>query len=180
MEAWDVFKRRHPWINEVLTKRMVRHFTATRDAAHLMAEIEQQLQLTSRMNYFAALLKAEIDELRSDIERITDNINELNAFRKELEAVELELDRALIHYRTLRKVHTVRRLVDNEMIDQLTGGAIHVARVYAQTKTQPDVIRRVDLVQKELQDSIEILNELTELRGETEKTEKKETGGETE
>lgn len=178
-EAWEVFKRRHPWANEILTKRAVRHFTATKDAAHLLAAIEEQLQLTARMNYFATQVKAEIEELRHDIERIMENISELNEFKRELDAIELELDRTLTHFRILRKTHTVRRLIDNELIDQLTQGALNAAMVYSQTKTQPDIIRRTELVQSELQEAIEILNELRSTSP-TQTAEKKEGEGESE
>ena len=175
-EAWEVFKRRHPWVNEILTKRSVRHFTATKDAAHLLAAIDEQLQLAARMNYFATHVKAEIEELMHDIEKLTENISELNEFKRELDAIELELDRALTHFRIMRKTHTVKRLIDNEMIDQLTGGAFTVAKAYSQTKTQPDIIRRMDIVQDELREAIEILNELRS-ESTTEKKETTEEGG---
>ena len=175
-EAWEVFKRRHPWVNEILTKKTVRHFTATKDAAHLLSAIDQQLQLTARMNYFATQVKAEIEELRHDIERIQEDISELNEFKRELDAIELELDRALTHFRILRKTHTVRRLIDNEMIDQLTQGALTAASIYSQTKTQPDIVRRAELVRSELQDAIDMLNELSASKQEESKEEETEGG----
>ena len=42
---------------EVLARAPTKRFITTKDAAHLMAAIEKQLELTSKLNYFAALLK---------------------------------------------------------------------------------------------------------------------------
>jgi len=176
MPSWDVFKKRNPWVMEVLSRSSTRHFTLTKDAAHLMAAIDKQLELTSRLNYFAAQLKAEIDELNSDISRFYEEINQLNQYRKELTAIESQLDRALMELRALRKSHTVRRLINNEVIDRLTGQAVEVASIYAQTKTQPEIMRRMDLIRGELDDTINMISEVSSVlpKNEQKQEEKKE------
>lgn len=165
---------------EVLARAPTKRFITTKDAAHLMAAIEKQLELTSKLNYFAALLKEEIDELNSDIDRLTENIAELNKYRKELIALEHQLDRALLEIRTLRKAHTVRRLVNNEVIDRLTGNALEVAAVYSQTKTHPEIVRRMDLVHNELQNTIQLISSVSDIlpKKEEKKEETEEETGE--
>lgn len=157
MPSWDVFKKRNPWIVEVLSKAPSKKFTATKDAAHLIAAIDQQSELTSRLNYFAARVKEEIEELQHDITRYYEEINEINSYRRELTAIENQLDKALLELRTLRKSHTIRRLVNNEVADSLTQQAVQVASVYAQTKTQPEVIRRMDMISDELESTLQLI-----------------------
>ena len=157
MPSWDVFKKRNPWIVEVLARVPTKSFAATKDAAHLMAAIEQQITLTSRMNYFAARIKEEIDELQFEIDKFYEEISMINKYRAELTAIEQQLDRALLELRTLRKAHTVRRLVNNEIVDNLTQQTLEVASVYAQTKTQPEIVRRMDLISNELNDTIALI-----------------------
>lgn len=176
MTSWDVFRKRNPWVMEVLSRAPSRSFTATKDAAHLMAAIEQQTELTSRMNYFAALLKAEIDELKADIDRFYEEINQLNKYRRDLTAVESQIDRALSEMRTLRKAYTVRRLVNNEVVDQLTRQTIEVASIYSQTKTQPEIVRRMDLIRSELEDTINLISEVSSVLPKKEKESEKEEG----
>ena len=178
MASWDVFRKRNPWVMEVLSRAPSRSFAATKDAAHLMAAIEQQIELTSRMNYFAAQLKAEIDELKADIDRFYEEINILNKYRKDLTAIESQIDRALLEMRTLRKAHTVRRLVNNGVVDRLTHKTLEVASIYAQTKTQPEIVRRMDLIRGELEDTINLISEVSSvLPRKEEKKEKEEEEG---
>jgi len=178
MASWEVFRKRNPWVMEVLSRAPSRTFTTTKDAAHLMAAIDQQTELTSRMNYFATVLKAEIEELKSDIDRFYEEINMLNKYRRDLTAIETQIDRALLEMRALRKAHTVRRLVSNEVVDRLTSKTLEVASIYAQTKTQPEIVRRMDLIRGELQDTINLISEVSSVLPRKESSKEPKEGGE--
>jgi len=180
MPSWDVFKKRNPWIMEVLSRMPTKSFAATKDAAHLLAAIDQQVEITSRMNYFAARLKEEIDELQFEIDKFHEEVATIQKYRSELTAIEQQLDRALLELRTLRKAHTVRRLINNDVVDTLTQQGIEVAAVYAQTKTQPEIVRRMDMVSNELNDTIALIRSASEAlpKKEEPQTEQKTEGGE--
>lgn len=158
MSAWEAFKKRHPWIQEVLSRVQVRKYAATGDAARILAALEEEEQLLGTMNYYASLVKNTIEEINSDIERIRDEIGIISKFRQELAAIENTLDRAIMQLRALRKTHVVKRVADNYIIQNVERDIPALAGMYSQTKTFPETERRIEYLKKQIYDAMEIMD----------------------
>ena len=179
--SWETFKKRTPWIQDVLSRVSVKRYAATKDAAHIISALEEQEQLVGYFSYFSTLIKQEIDELESDIERLKDTIAELSKVRSELAKIENQLDKTILHLRGLKKQKRVQKITEYYIADQLNAAVLPLATAYANTKMQPEVVRRWEFLKEQINDAIDTMAQVKQvlqaLESERKEEEKK---GETE